>query len=67
MFFRCAHCNKEIKEVSIVIDKRHIIHKSCEDEYKKERLINKLEASGLLDDVKTPISDEIDKLFECSK
>ena len=67
MVFRCAHCNKDIKEVSIVIDKRHIIHKSCEDEYKKEKLRSKWEESGLLDGLKGPLNDEVAKLFECCK
>lgn len=40
MNFKCAHCEKEIKGLSIVIDKTHIIHKSCEDSFEKEK--NKL-------------------------
>ncbi len=31
----CSHCKKEIRTVTIVIDKTHFVHQECEKEYRE--------------------------------
>lgn len=63
MNFVCKHCEKEINEVIVVID-HNFLHKSCENDYKRAKIVNKWKESQILDDIKDNVDKNIIKLFE---
>lgn len=56
MDFTCTYCQKPITCMAVIVDNTHIFHKVCEKDYKqnelRKQIINKWEATGLLDELK---------------
>ncbi len=41
MHFICSHCEKEIRGLTIVIDKTHFVHQECEEAFRNAGLTEK--------------------------
>ena len=52
MHFICSHCEKEIRGLTIIIDKTHFVHQECEKEYRdkmNEDSVDECETADCLD------------------
>lgn len=53
--FICAHCEREIRDLAIIIDKTHFVHVKCEKEYREkiallnDNVVDECEAADCLD------------------
>ena len=64
MNFVCVYCKKETNEIVIMVDKKHFVHLGCENDFIKEKLIDKWEKSGLLEGL--TYKENIGNELECS-
>jgi hypothetical protein len=71
MNFVCVYCKKATNEITVMVDKKHFLHRGCEEAFKKDKLIDKwkpaFEKGGFLYGLKGPVNENIAKGYECCK
>lgn len=54
MEFICAHCNKPIYGIAVILDRTHFLHEDCKEEYEKRILKSKKDIDIFFDALLNP-------------